>query len=119
MKPSLFAAMLLAVPALAAFAAEPPSAARFYVSKCAACHGKDGRGGAKMAKLLKVEAKDLDLLDEKRTDAIDARFVKAVLEGKGKKMPGYKAKLEGLEPAALVAHVRTLKPSKVEGEAKP
>jgi cytochrome c553 len=119
MKPSLLAAMLLAAPALSALAAEAPSASKFYASKCVACHGKDGRGSAKMAKMLKVDAKDLDLLDEKRTEESDAKFVKAVLDGKGKKMPSYKAKLEGLEPAALVAHIRTLKPSKAEGEAKP
>jgi len=118
MKTPILAALLLAAPSLAAFAAEAPTPEKFYASKCASCHGKDARGNAKMLKMFKVEAKDLDLLDDEAKDA-DAKAVKAIVDGKGKKMPAYKEKLEGLDPAALVSYIRGLKPAKAKGEAKP
>ncbi|MBI4062123.1 MAG: c-type cytochrome [Elusimicrobia bacterium] len=104
----LAAAVAVASPAAAA---EKPSAEKFYAGKCASCHGKDGRGNAKMLKMFKVEAKDLDLLDGAGTPEEDAAFVKAILEGKGKKMPSFKAKLGGLDPADLVAYIHGLKPA--------
>ena len=117
MKITLFATLMLA--SLSAFAAdEKPTADKFYAGKCASCHGKDGRGNLKMLKMLKVEAKDLDLLDEKRTKEEDAEFTKDILEGKGKKMPAYKAKLNGLEVADLINYIYSLKPAEAKA-AKP
>lgn len=119
MKIALLTAMMIAGLGAAASAAdEKPSAEKFYAGKCASCHGKDGRGNAKMLKMFKVEAKDLDLLDEKSSPEEDAEFTKAVLEGKGKKMPAFKSKLAGLDVADLIKYVHALKPAE-KGAAKP
>ncbi len=117
--PLLTAAMIAALSAGASAAGEKPSPDKFYAKKCASCHGKDGRGNSKLLKMFKVEAKDLDLLDEKSTPEEDAEFVKAVLDGKGKKMPAFKAKLGGLDPADLVKYIHSLKPADAKGAAKP
>lgn len=117
MRIMIFAVMMMS--ALSAFAAdEKPTPEKFYASKCASCHGKDGRGNLKMLKMLKVEAKDLDLLDEKRTKEEDAEFTKDILEGKGKKMPAYKEKLNGLDMADLINYIYSLKPAEAK-TAKP
>lgn len=81
-----------------------------YNKKCAACHGKDGKGDTKMGK--KKGANDY-------TDAaVQAAFtdevgVKAILEGvkeDGKtKMKGYDGKITEAEAKALVEHIRTFK----------
>jgi cytochrome c6 len=101
---------VLAVPSAYAADEEKPTAEKFYASKCASCHGKDGKGVEKMAKMLKVELKELDLVDKPATPEEDAEFVKITLEGK-KKMPAYKDKLKGLDPKELVKYIRGLKPA--------
>ena len=116
--PLLTAALIAALGASASAADEKPSAEKFYASKCASCHGKDGRGNLKMLKMLRVEAKDLDLLDEKSGPEEDAEFVKAILDGKGKKMPAFKAKLSGLDVADLIKYIHGLKPADAKGTAK-
>lgn len=115
----LTAAMIAAFGAIASAADEKPSAEKFYAGKCASCHGKDGRGNSKMLKMLKVEAKDLDLLDAKSTPEEDAEFARIILEGKGKKMPAFKAKLGGLDAAELVKYIHSLKTASAKGAAKP
>lgn len=119
MKTALQMAVMIAALSASAHAAdEKPTAEKFFGSKCASCHGKDGRGNAKMLKMFKVEAKALDLLDEKRSKEADAQFAKDILEGKGKKMPAYKDKLSGLDVADLVNYIHGLKPAE-EKPAKP
>ncbi|MBI5627874.1 MAG: cytochrome c, partial [Candidatus Rokubacteria bacterium] len=55
-----------------------------YAKKCAACHGADGRGNAKMAETLKVNIPDLSGSAGKS----DAEMLKVLSEGK-KPMPGF------------------------------
>lgn len=120
MKTILSLALILVGAALSASAAdEKPTADKFYAGKCASCHGKDARGNPKMAKMFKVEAKDLDLLGEKRTKEEDAEFTKDILNGKGKKMPAFKEKLAGLDVAALIDYIHSLRPAEAKAAAKP
>lgn len=120
MKTALLTAATIAVLTASASAAdEKPSAEKFYAGKCASCHGKDGRGNSKMVKMLKVEAKDLDLLDAKSTPEEAAEFARIILEGKGKKMPAFNAKLGGLDAAELVKYIRSLRPAAAKAAAKP
>lgn len=103
--------MILAAAALvapAASAEEKPAADKFYAAKCASCHGKDGKGVEKMAKMLKTELKDLDLVDAATLSKKDEELIALTLDGK-KKMPAYKAKLGGLDVAELIKYVRSLK----------
>jgi len=76
-----------------------------FDSKCASCHGKDGRAKSLHAK--HVHARDL-------TDAAwqgnvsDERLFNSISNGKGK-MPDFKKKLSEDQIDALVRYVRQLK----------
>jgi cytochrome c6 len=92
----IFVAALAASLAAPAFAAV--DAAGLFASKCAACHGKDGKGspvGKKMgAKDLTEEQKETE-----KTIADD------IANGKGK-MPAFKAKLSADEISALAKYIK-------------
>jgi cytochrome c6 len=93
MKKLVIAAVVLsfAGPALAA------DAAALFASKCAACHGKDGKGspvGKKMG------AEDLTKVKES-----EAKLVATITDGE-KKMPAFKGKLSPEEIDALAKYVK-------------
>lgn len=75
-----------------------------YVSKCAACHGKDGKGVAKMATMLKSKIQDLSQMT--LTKETQAQWRKVTIEGKGK-MPAYKTKLKEAETDSVLAYIAT------------
>jgi cytochrome c551 len=92
-------AMLLAAPALDA----APGATEIYKSKCATCHGADGKGQTPVGKSMKV--RDLTSADvQKQTDS---DLQKIVADGKAK-MPAYKEKLSVADISSLVAYIRGL-----------
>jgi len=94
MKKTLAAALLsllLAPPALAAGPADT------FQAKCAACHGKDGKGQSDMAKKLGV--KDLTA-----TKLPAAEIEKVIANGKGKMTP-WKGKLSDAEISGLAKYV--------------
>ena len=90
-----------------AFAEAPKS----YATKCATCHGKDGKGQTKMGKKLGIK----DLTDPKVQDAFtDEQALKDLTDGvkdkDGKElMEPYKDKLTVDELKALIAYIRTFK----------
>jgi mono/diheme cytochrome c family protein len=90
------ASLLLAAPAL------PEDGAALYKTKCAACHGLDGRADTTVGKTLKVKS----LPDSKLGQA---EIEKVIVEGKaGTKM----LPIKGLTPEqvkAIAAHARSLK----------
>ena len=88
---------MLALP-LASFAAD--AAADLFKSKCAMCHGPDGKG--KMA-----GTKDLGSAEVQK--ASDADLTATMTKGKPPKMPAYDGKLTADQIKSLVAYVRTLK----------
>lgn len=93
MKKILVAALALSLagPALAA------DAAALYSAKCAACHGKDGKGspaGKKMG------AEDLTKVNES-----EAKIASVITNGKGK-MTAFKGKLTPEEIDALAKYVK-------------
>ena len=75
-----------------------------YKSKCAGCHGPDGKGETAVGKTMKV--KDLGSAEvQKQSDADVATIIE-----KGKKpMPGYEGKLTKEQIDGLVKYVRSLK----------
>ena len=85
-----------------AFAAD--SGADLFKTKCAACHGADGKGETAMGKRLGI--KDLGSADVQKQS--DADLTTAISKGKGK-MPGYEGKLTGDQIQELVKFIRTLK----------
>ena len=94
MKKLLTAALLSLLVGSPALAAGPSDT---FQAKCAACHGKDGKGQSDMAKKLGV--KDLTV-----TKLPVAEIEKVIANGKGKMTP-WKGKLSDAEISALSKYV--------------
>jgi mono/diheme cytochrome c family protein len=97
---------LSAILCLAALAAPSfgQSAAELYKSKCAMCHGADGKGATPMGAKIGVRAFQSPVV-AKETDAEMFTLTK---DGKAK-MPAYKGKLTDDQIKELVKYIRTLK----------
>ena len=80
---------------------------KLFEGKCAQCHGKDAKGVAKMAKVLKVEPNAVDLTREEAAKLTTAEKLKIVSDGK-KKMPKYKGKLTDEEIQSAVKYLESL-----------
>jgi Cytochrome c, mono- and diheme variants len=76
-----------------------------YNSKCASCHGRDGR--ARSAHARHEKARDLSSA-EWQDSVSDERIYNSISNGKGK-MPGFKKKLSDAQMDELVSYVRRLK----------
>lgn len=87
---------MLALP-LASFAAD--AAADVYKSKCAMCHGTDGK---KMAGTKEFASPDIQKMS-------DADLAATITNGKPPKMPAFKGKLTDDQIKDLAKYVRTLK----------
>jgi cytochrome c553 len=98
----LFITMLALLVASVSFAA--PGAADTYKTKCATCHGPDGKGETTIGKSMKIR----DLTSAEVQKQTDADLQKIISDGKGK-MPAYKAKLSVADVSSLVAFIRGLK----------
>lgn len=105
-------AIALVVPSISADA----PGKKIFDSKCALCHGNNGKGKAAMAKLFKVDASALDLASDGAANKNDEELLKIIADGKNK-MPAYSKQLKAEELKAVVQHIRTLAPKKAE--AKP
>src|SRR5262245_37663939 len=73
-----------------------------YASKCAVCHGKDGKGMPNWRSKGQPDFTNATW-QKSRTDA---QLTDATKNGKGKYMPAFKAKLSDDEIAAVVARIR-------------
>lgn len=77
-----------------------------YKTKCAACHGPDGKGETSIGKADKI--RDLASADVQKQSDEDLTGI--ITAGKGK-MPAYGKSLKPDQIKGLVAYVRTLKKS--------
>jgi cytochrome c6 len=84
-------------------AARADDSAALFKSKCAACHGADGKGDTAMGKTFKL--RDLASADVQKQS--DADLTGIITNGKDK-MPAYKGKLTDDQIKGLVAYVRGL-----------
>jgi mono/diheme cytochrome c family protein len=113
---SIFLSLCLFVTAFAFAAPKTEKAAaggdgqKIFEGKCTQCHGKDGKGVAKMAKVLKAEPKDMDLTSAETAKLTEAEMIKVVSDGK-KKMPKYKGKLTDEQIQSVVQYLRTIQGS--------
>ncbi|MBI4462553.1 MAG: cytochrome c [Acidobacteria bacterium] len=85
-------------------AGETEAGKALYAKKCASCHGPNGEGNEKIAKMLKVEMRHLGTKEIQAKS--DADLSKVITEGTDKKKP-----VKGLTDADLanvIAYVRTL-----------
>lgn len=87
-------AVVLALP----YSAHAQDAAATYKSKCAMCHGADGK-----------KAAGHDLTSAAVQKESDADLTAVIADGKPPKMPKYGDKLKPEEIKGLVAYIRTLK----------
>ncbi len=78
--------------------AQAQGGADLYKSKCAMCHGADGK---------KAAGHDLSSADVQKKS--DADLTAVIADGKAPKMPKYGDKLKPEEIKGLVAYIRTLK----------
>src|SRR5580700_9337027 len=76
-----------------------------YDKSCKACHGPDGTANAAMAKMMKVDMKDLKSADVQAMSDDDLK--KVITDGKGKMKP--MASVSGADADNVVAYVRSLK----------
>ena len=81
-------------------------ASSVYNTKCANCHGRDGR--ARSARAKREGSRDLTAA-EWQDSVSDERIYNSISNGKGKKMPGFKKKLSDAQLDELVNYVRRLR----------
>lgn len=86
------------------WAADATAGQAVYKRACQSCHGADGKPSAAVAKMLKVEMRDLKVAAKSLTDA---ELRKIVVEGKGK-MAATKG-ISAADADNVVAYMRTLK----------
>lgn len=96
-------AILLAA-SIAAPAFAQSDAAALYKSRCAMCHGPDGKSGTAMGK--KLAMKGFDSPDVAKMS--DSAWIALTTNGKDK-MPAYKGKLTDDQIKGLVKYCRSLK----------
>lgn len=83
----------------------PREAGAIFESKCATCHGKDGRAKTLKAKFNKAR----NLTDAAwQAEVSGERIYNSIANGRGK-MPAFAKKLSRAEIEGLVGHVRSLK----------
>lgn len=99
-KSMLFAAAFVAF----AIPAHAQSGAAVYKSKCAMCHGADGKGDSPIGKSMKLR----DLGSPEVQKQTDAELIAVTTDGKGK-MPAYKGKLTEAQIKEVVSYIRTFK----------
>jgi cytochrome c6 len=88
---------LLAAPAFG------QGATSLYKSRCAGCHGADGKGDTGLGKSMHLRA--LGSADVQKQS--DKELTAWIADGKGA-MPGYKDKLSGAQIKDLVSYIRDL-----------
>jgi cytochrome c6 len=90
---------LVALPAKADSAGDT-----LFKSKCAACHGADGKGDTGMGRMFKIR----DLGSAEVQSESDEELTKIISDGKNK-MPAYGKSLKADQIKGLVGFIRTLK----------
>ena len=96
--------LTLAWPITPGFAADADVGKAVYEKNCAGCHGPDGEGNDKMAKLL--GDKGLNIVGNETKKKSDEQLLKIIAEGAGK-MPASK-KLTTDEQKAVLQYSRSL-----------
>jgi mono/diheme cytochrome c family protein len=96
---------LTTLSATAALAADAKAGQAVFAQSCKPCHGPDGAGNPAIAKMMKVEMRDLK--SPAVQAASNADLAKIVTGGKGKMKPV--SAVSGASVDDVVAYLRTLK----------
>jgi mono/diheme cytochrome c family protein len=97
--------VLIASAGLALAAGDAAAGKAVYDKACKSCHGADGTANPAIAKMMKVEIKDLGSADVQAHSDADLR--KVITDGQGKMKP-IKA-VAGKDLDNVIAYVRSLK----------
>jgi len=100
-----FTLLLISVSGLALAAGDAAAGKIAYDKACKSCHGADGTANPAIAKMMKVEMKNLGVNDVQAHSDDDMK--KAIIDGVGKMKPT--KGLAGKDADNMVAFVRTLK----------
>ena len=101
---SIFIFLGLAAAASSIQAADVAAGKAAYDKSCKSCHGADGTPNAAVAKMMKVDMKDLKSSDVQAVSDDDLK--KIITDGKGKMKPMSAA---AASAADIVAYIRTWK----------
>ena len=104
MRSTFFVLALAAFASTAVQAADATAGKAAYDKSCKSCHGADGTANPAIAKMMKVEIKDLKSADVQAMSDDDLKKIITQGQGKMKPMPA----LSGAA-ADIVAYVRTWK----------
>src|SRR5947199_10695635 len=96
---------IVTLTAAVASAADAKAGQAVYDKSCKSCHGADGTPNAAIAKMMKVDIKDLKSAEVQGMS--DADLKKSISEGKGKMKPI--KTVTGADADNVVAYVRSLK----------
>src|SRR5215831_18074936 len=97
------AVLAVVVTVLSAFSQAQSAGETLFRTKCAACHGPDGKGEVPMGK--KLGARDLSSTEVQSQS--DGQLSEILTKGKNK-MPSYDGKLTKEQIGQLVAYIRDL-----------
>jgi mono/diheme cytochrome c family protein len=101
---TLFIVLTFAAAATALEAADAKAGQAVYDKACKSCHGADGTPSAAIAKMMKVDMKDLKSADVQAMSDDDLK--KVITDGKGKMKPIASASAAAPD---VVAYIRTWK----------
>ena len=105
MRTRVFSIAFAVFSAAPGFAADPKAGQTVYDKSCKSCHGADGTPNAAIAKMLKVEMRDLKAAGVQARSDVDLK--KVIVDGEGKMKPT--AGVSSASADDMVAYVRTLK----------
>jgi len=86
---------------------DPSTGQRLYQVYCRGCHGEEGDGDGIMTNLLRINPMDHTNPNETNRFS-NEQLVEAILNGRGRYMPGWKGVLDQKEVEALVSYIRLL-----------
>lgn len=105
MRTTLKIALFIGLSASAALAADLKAGQAAYDKSCKSCHGPDGAPNPGIAKMMKVEMRDLKASEVQAKS--DADLKKVITDGQGKMRPITAVK--GADVDNVIAYVRSLK----------